>query len=184
MTGFSLPRSIDDFRRSDLGRVAFHEAGHAVIASVLNLRVTSVTIKPTGVIAGFTELPWLGNGPLGGALYSDVEWLALKDEPITRVIAPSDRALRAHILTLLAGAAAEKLFCGGPVHIGARSDNAHIRSLMRFISCNRARLKQMAEMLVRRHSGTILHLALELKRAKTLHADSIATVINESRLPL
>lgn len=173
MTAYPLPRSIDKFRRSNTGRVAFHEAGHAVIASVLNLRVTSVTIKPNGCIAGLTELPWLGKGPLGGALYSDVEWLALKDAPISRVIAPSDRALRAHLITLLAGPAAEKFFCGGAVHLGARSDNAHVRTLMRYFTCDRARLKRMAETLVRRHSFIILQFALELGRKKRLSGDHL-----------
>jgi hypothetical protein len=178
MTVFSLPHSIDNFRQSNTGRVAFHEAGHAVIASVLNLKVASVTIKPEGCVAGFTELPWLGKGPLGGALYSDVEWLALKDAPIARAIAPSDRALRAHLITLLAGPAAEKFYCGGAVHLGARSDNAHVRTLMRYFTCDRARLKRMAEMLVRRHSFSTLQIALELARKKRLSGEHLERLLN------
>lgn len=178
MTVFTLPRFIDNFRQTNLGRVAIHEAGHAVIARVLRLRITSVTIKPVGSVAGSTELPWLGVGPLGGVLSSDVEWLALKKVGVARVMAPSDRAFHAHIITLLSGAAAENFFCGGAVHLGARSDNAHIRMLMRYFSCDRPRLKRMAEILVRRHSGTILRVALELKWAETLKEADIDTIID------
>lgn len=179
MTVFTLPRYADNFRRTYLGRVAIHEAGHAVIACVLNLMVTSVTIIPVGSVAGFTELPWLGNGPLGGVLYSDVEWIALKNKAITRVMAPSDRAFRAHIIALLAGAAAEKYFCGGQVHLGARSDSEQVRTLMRYFPCDRVRLKRMAKMLVRRHSGAILRLALELKSAKTLKQCVIDNILED-----
>jgi hypothetical protein len=181
MATFTLPRHIDDFRGSALGRVAFHEAGHAVIGRVLGLRVTSVAIAPCGDIAGYIEIPLLGTHPLSGVLFTDFEWMALSGNWKARVTIPTDKAMHAHIITLLSGAVAEKHFCGGLVYPGAKSDNAQIRRLVRYSQCSRERLKMMSQMLVRRHSSVIFGVALELARKKRLQGPELDRILGLGR---
>jgi hypothetical protein len=150
-------------------RIAFHAAGHAVIARTLGVSVSSVTIEQEGSISGQVRYSTSNDTELGAVLQTELDWRE-RDTPerTFEKLLPSREALIAHILIGLAGAAAESYFCGGVICSCARKDNADIKRLMRLFPCHRATMKRTAEMLVQCHRGTILRVACNLIASSTL----------------
>jgi hypothetical protein len=139
---------------SNLEAVAFHEAGHAVIALALGIPVGRVSIERNGSHLGVTEL-----------YHSDYRhrWKARGR------IRPEHYAIDARAMVLMAGAIAEQHFlfdeCGGD-----GSDIAEVEQLIPNDPEGRrkARLDQATWMLVARHADRIKLLASALREHRTL----------------
>jgi hypothetical protein len=141
---------------SDLEAIAFHEAGHAVIALALGVPVGKVSIERTSSHLGVTEL-----------CLDPVEcrhrW------KVWGRIRPDHYAIDARVMVLMAGAIAEQHFlfdeCGG--------DGADIAEVERLIPHDpeghrKGRLDQATWMLVARHEDRIKLLASALREHRTL----------------
>lgn len=168
-------------------RVAFHEAGHAVIGRVLGLSVQHVSTEASGDALGHVAHASCNRYSLGPILKTELEWRERDGEESAKkgqMFIPRDAAFYAHLLTILAGAAAEKHFCGGPVHHNASRDNRHIREILRFFPTRRPRLKRMAEALVRRHRNTIWRVARHLSTPRTISGSELETIITTPASPL
>lgn len=174
--------TIDDQRSTWFtmkDRVAFHEAGHAVIARQLGISVSSVTTRRRGNILGCVRLATCKKSEFGPLLHTELEWRErYTPELVFEPMEPRREVYLAHILVALAGAAAEKLFCGGVVHYGARSDNADVRWLIRRCPCDRTTMKRTAETLVQCHRDAILRVACHLTVPTTLTGKQLDEAIN------
>ena len=97
-------------------RIAFHAAGHAVIARMLGVSVSSVTTEQKGIIPGQVRYSTLDDTDLGAVLQTELDWRE-RDTPerVFEKLLPSREAFVAHILIGLAGAAAESYFCGSVI---------------------------------------------------------------------
>ncbi len=178
------PRSPDDLRH-----VAVHEAGHAVVAHLLNYHVESVTIRGEGDAGGWTDI---------------------------RMPSVSHRAvIEARVKILLAGRAANTLF-GAPPDTGATSDLAEAtrllasarlsfglavdlvyraapsqalnmvardRNLADAISQELARLMASTERLVAEHSAIVERVANALLDLSVLDGRTLAELIAAKPVP-
>jgi ATP-dependent Zn protease len=95
-------------KRQDMNEVAYHEAGHAVIAWVLGRRFKYVTI-----------IPELEDGSLGHVMYGN---LSKNFNPEIDEYDKTRRILEKEILLSFAGVLAGKKFKGRHNFVGARSD--------------------------------------------------------------
>jgi hypothetical protein len=87
-------------------RVAVHEAGHAVAGFLLGRRPDWITIRPSDGFGGMTTyLPHAG-GPVA------IPENPPPGFPIVGMDARSRRVAETQMLTTLAGAAAERIYCG------------------------------------------------------------------------
>lgn len=190
------PLSLDDLIRiivpedqrseDELWAVAIHEAGHAVAARNLGLKVTGITIQSAGSIAGATNIHLPSTAP--------------------------DRAgLERQVIALLAGRAADKLLGDGPdsgatsdlreatrllaathacfglgdsLAVRGPSDQAELliredRSLARLVEADLRRCMQAAERLVAGREADVLAVAEALVERRVLSEDEVASLTIE-----
>jgi hypothetical protein len=154
---------------SDREVTAFHEAGHAVIGSILSLPVRSATIKPTDAYLGA------------------VQFGRLKPDELSRVVC------RNHLIAIFAGPAAEPK--QGITRRTARgSDASDIKTLVAQLvgtqatdgrlvyfrpdhRAERKELRRQAEKLVLKHSDAIARVARALIDCETLTGKEIDEII-------
>jgi hypothetical protein len=146
---------MDEFL-SDLEAIAFHEAGHAVIALALGIPVGKVSIERNGSRLGLTEV-WLD--PSG----CHHLWKARGR------VRPPHYAIDARVMVLTAGAITEQhlLF---EERGGDGSDMAQVDRLIPHDPGDRrkSRLAAATWMLVARHADRIVLLASALREHRTL----------------
>jgi len=155
---------------SELTATAYHEAGHAVMATILGRNIQKVTIKPGNIQTGGIRL---GQCELGGGRRrssSDV----LEDE----------------VLILLAGMVAEAKFTGRYCKLGASQDLRHASMLLQDRGGNenqverlRRRILDKAEHLLSEsaHTEAIIHVAKELVQRTTISGRTVRHVVSQAK---
>jgi ATP-dependent Zn protease len=150
--------------------VAFHEAGHAVIGRILNL--------PCGYVTVVADDDSSGHGIVGDTWDIVARWEnqgVFRDEAV---------ALRARILTFMAGRVAEEE-CLGSCDEG--SDEEDVRQVHFMLDsllpadanpvAYRHRLMRRLRPMVRRHRATIARVAAELLKSGTLDAEEVDALV-------
>jgi hypothetical protein len=183
---FSVPRSeivrralersdtlAADHKYSGRTKTAYHEAGHAVIGTVLGLKIGRVTIKPTRKTRG------------------RVQTFRLSGSSLPEMSHPKDRPLayqwEAYALCMMAGKQVEH-FAGFPdAGDGAGRDDLQIEKLLKQwvrsekIDGMRDRLERMTDRLVRRHYATIQQVARRLIAKETIDGCEIEEIVRRAR---
>ncbi len=153
----------------ELLATAYHEAGHAVMATILGRNIQKVTIKAGQIQAGGTRL---GLCELSSGRRRS-----------------SHDALEDEVLILLAGMVAEAKITGRYCHLGAAQDLRHAASLLR----ERAGSEDQAQRLQRRmldkaehllselgHSQAITNVAAELVERTKISGRAVRHIVNQS----
>jgi ATP-dependent Zn protease len=136
-------------------RVAFHEAGHAVIANALGVKLDHATIRPKSFATAGYVAP----------------------EVFQKTFSPED------IIWSFAGAIAEEKFSGERCE-RSDTDNWHIRYHLGMMPRRekrklvRAELKARAIQLVEDHWEAIIDVANELLRKGTMTGERIAVIVS------
>lgn len=157
-------------------RRACQAAGNAVIARILKISVERVTLE--GMAINWRTRK---SNRLGGAAYTEAEWLEAREPLCTKnggCILPSYRAVHAHIITILAGTAAIKE-CGG---MAAKGREVNIKAMLQYLYSDdprslHLRLRKMAHMLVRRHRARIERVVNYLLHVGPLTSGQLDQVI-------
>ncbi len=159
-------------RARDLRKTAIHEAGHAVIAQVLEIKPRSASI--VGDETSNTK---------GRVLTTAARWL----RPDGEVDGRAEIRLHREIMVCLAGVTAERRFTGRNSHVGASHDYAIAADLAIYattcIEETNALLKWLGirtESLVSRHWRLIEGVADALLATNTLNAAQITAAIRKA----
>jgi hypothetical protein len=163
-------------------QTAVHEAGHAVIARVLALAAGGATIVPEPGHIGRSDY----HISAGHSAIAD-PWACLHQWEIRGKFRANDAEIRARVITMMAGLEAE-LEIRGDHDAGADgSDLYQIALMLEGLGLSEQdqgkleqRLRRMANMLVRRHRGLIVHTAEELFDRRTLTAEELDDVVGRS----
>lgn len=166
----TVPEATDP-RVRELVATAYHEAGHAVMATILGRNIQKVTIKAGQIQTGGVRL---------GVC-----------ELATGRRRSSHDALEDEVLILLAGMVAEAKFTGRYCQLGAAQDLRHAANLLR----DRAGSEDQVERLQRRmldktehllselaHSQAITSVAKELIERTTISGRSVRHIVSQSVL--
>jgi len=143
--------------RADAALLAHHEAGHAVMASVLGCPVRRASVRATGGLAG----------------YVDFEHAVPPSVDVT----PAHRPLvETDALVLLAGRAAECEYAPGMTRTHAGNDRTHARALLATLEpIEEVVASWLAYLLVRAQAILQAHWALVYARARcSTEASSIS----------
>lgn len=160
-------------RTKALETIAYHEAGHAVIARVLGLTCGQVSIITDD-----------DDGSAGHAIIAD-PWKTASDWENRERFRDARQAFRGTIIARMAGAEAEREFFG-QCRVGDGEDQYEIALLMdtRWAEIPaddwnqyEARLRAQTRRLVRRHRHTIEHVAKALQERGTLEGDEVDAMI-------
>jgi ATP-dependent Zn protease len=155
---------------NDPEHTAVHEAGHAVVGRVLRLVCGSATIVAEGDSAGHHVVE-----------DHYAAYAAWEAREIWRSV---ESAVRARIITFLAGAEAEVELLGS-TQDGDGDDREQARMMMETLlgldgldaDHALARLRRSASYLVRRHAGTIRAVADRLTVAGTVPGDELDRMV-------
>jgi ATP-dependent Zn protease len=166
----ALPRIEEHTMPKPIADIAYHEAGHAVIALKLGFGVTKVTLKPrpNSVTAARTDIQ---AGPATPTNIADAEALNIKVD--------------------LAGALSEQLVSSTPLDElfanGSRGDWRHAKWTARQWN-TRSEAEVLIVMLaletatlVQEHKETIVRVASALLEHKTLTGDEIKRIVRRAR---
>lgn len=155
----------------DLHHTACHEAGHVVLASVFRFPLGPVTIVADADSAGHH-------------IVAD-KWVILQHwwDNANRWHLCEDNAVRARIMVLMAGRAAE-LECCSSCNGGEADDDYWIGVMVDSLVTDDeerdrwlTRLRQKTAMLVQRHRPAIERITEALKRRSVLSASEIASLL-------
>jgi hypothetical protein len=105
-------------RAPSLERVAFHEAGHAVVAHLLRRKLTRVSIVPSEEFLGF-----VGTGPLGTSF-----------DPELDMNGRARRVIEREAQIFLAGNAAESVLVGHQVRHGMHHDFEQVVQYLSYVT--------------------------------------------------
>jgi ATP-dependent Zn protease len=160
---------MTDPRVRELVATAYHEAGHAVMATILGRNIQKVTIKAGQIQTGGIRL---------GAC----------ELAIGRRRSSHD-ALEDEVLILLAGMVAEAKFTGHYCPLGASQDLRHAANLLQ----DRAGSEDQTQRLQKRmldktehllgslgHSQAIKNVAIELIDRTTISGRAVRHIVNQS----
>jgi hypothetical protein len=151
----------------DCLNTAYHEAGHAVVAEVIGLLWTYVTIEPEGIV--------------DAAGYVDIKHLWIRDRETNELILQDDRVIRRHIIMAWAGPLAQ-LKVNEDAHVlDFMGDLDSIQSKYskhrRLIRSTPDLLRERASRLVERYWRAIDSVAWALLEETTLDREVVRQII-------
>jgi ATP-dependent Zn protease len=166
---------------TDLELTAYHEAGHAVAALVLNLEFDYVTIKASGNIQGHVSL----SGVIETEL--DIDRSVITHEGIAL---EQRQQIENHIIMSYSGALANAYLTDNePAYYGEAGDMAGTSSLLALV-CEDWESESLhyggwllarARNLVKRHWESIEVIAKALLGNETLTVDDVRTTLSQHR---
>ena len=141
---------------------AQHEAGHAVMAAILGVGLTRVSIEPA-------------SGTQGQVTYAIPAWITKGHPPESAV----RRWCEANIMSQMAGFIAEKHFLGRANHVGATADYAGTWEMASLISLSQREAELYLDALFERTS-TLMKKRV-LRRAVSRIAEALLLESNLTR---
>jgi len=141
---------------------AQHEAGHAVMAAILGVGLTRVSIEPA-------------SGTQGQVTYAIPAWITKGHPPESAV----RRWCEANIMSQMAGFIAEKHFLGRANHVGATADYAGTWEMANLISLSQREAELYLDALFER-TATLMKKRV-LRRAVSRIAEALLLESNLTR---